>query len=303
MAAKRLGFVLTLVLVAAVSAHSQTLYVSAYNSNTVSKVDQAGTVSLFVANISRAADPLISVSGDLFVLNGGYDGTVQRITPGGSVSTFVSGLGAVAGIAQSSNGTFYFAEYSTGEIVSLSGNSLVDVANVGPSSNPQWLAFDSSGNLYTSSVNLGTIFRVTPGGAVSSFVSGLDEPEQMLFDSSGNMYEANWGNGTVDKVTPNLTGPPTVTPFASGLGNPDALIFNSASETFYVTDTSSGNVDKINSLGQVSVFATGFNDPSGLAIAPDVHSTPEPGTVALLNTGLVCSVLLLRRNRKSKHTV
>ena len=68
---------------------------------------------------------------------------------------------------------------------------------------PMGLAFDAAGNLYVANHGNNTISKVTPAGAVSTFVSsGLDCPDGLAFDAAGNLYVANNGNNTISKVTP-----------------------------------------------------------------------------------------------------
>jgi hypothetical protein len=52
-----------------------------------------------------------------------------------------------------------------------------------------------------------------------------------------------------------------------------------------------GEIDKVSSAGVVSTFATGFNNPDGLAFA----QTPEPATETFLLVGLGATALARRR--------
>ncbi|HUJ72995.1 MAG TPA: SBBP repeat-containing protein [Verrucomicrobiae bacterium] len=84
-------------------------------------------------------------------------------------------------------------------------------------------------DIYAASFYNNTIYRYTSSGQQSVFVnSGLDGPDGLAFDSSGNLYVANWGYSTFD-------------------------IF------------SGGSIDKIDSSGHLTVFASGLAIPDGLA--------------------------------------
>jgi len=51
------------------------------------------------------------------------------------------------------------------------------------------LAFDSAGNLFVAN---GTIIdEFTPGGARSTFATGMGNPTSLAFDSTGNLYVSN----------------------------------------------------------------------------------------------------------------
>jgi autotransporter-associated beta strand protein len=78
------------------------------------------------------------------------------------------------------------------------------------------LAFDAAGNLYVANVGDNSILKVTPGGAVSTFVSsGLNFPFALAFDAAGNLYvsnmpENNISINTISEVIPDA--PLIVTP-------------------------------------------------------------------------------------------
>jgi DNA-binding beta-propeller fold protein YncE len=84
---------------------------------------------------------------------------------------------------------------------------------------PYGLAFDSSGNLYASNANTGTISEITPNGTISQFASGLNGPRGLAFDSTGNLFVANNSAGTISEISP--TG--IVSQYASGLSGPEFL--------------------------------------------------------------------------------
>ena len=68
--------------------------------------------------------------------------------------------------------------------------------------------------------------KITPGGVVSTFATGLNGPTGLAFDSSGNLYVANYDNGsgtTISKITPGGT----VSTFATGLNGSEGLAFDS----------------------------------------------------------------------------
>jgi len=67
---------------------------------------------------------------------------------------------------------------------------------------PAGVAFDAAGNLYVANELSNTISKVTPAGAVTTFVSsGLSYPAGLAFDAAGNLYVANEGSNTISKVT------------------------------------------------------------------------------------------------------
>ena len=112
-----------------------------------------------------------------------------------------------------------------------------------------------------------TISEVTPAGALSPFVGGIDEPEGLAFDAAGSLYVADCDGslgtyGTISRVTSSGA----VSTFAySGLDWPDALAFDAAGN-LYVTNEVTNTVSKVTSAGAVSTFISiAIDNPEGLA--------------------------------------
>ncbi len=129
-------------------------------------------------------------------------------------------------------------------------------------SHPAGLAFDASGNLYTASQSGGTVTKITPAGAVSTFASGLSSPYGVTFDNSGNLYVPS--NGAIIKITP----AGTQTTFASGFGaTPQFLTFDPGG-TYLYAQNGGNTIDRVNvATGAVTVFATGFSSVNGMAFS------------------------------------
>jgi hypothetical protein len=126
---------------------------------------------------------------------------------------------------------------------------------------PTALAFDSSGDLYVA--NYSTISLVTPGGAVSTFVSsGLDHPTALAFDSSGNLYVADDYRDDVEKITIPVFGQPitftaTIAPFSFwGAGFPTGTV------TFASGSTTLGSAT-LDATGRATFTYSGTTLPAG----------------------------------------
>jgi sugar lactone lactonase YvrE len=66
---------------------------------------------------------------------------------------------------------------------------------------PQGLAFDQFGNLFEADSGTGNIFKFTPSGAKTTFVSWLNSPMGLAFDSSGNIYVSDPATFKITKIT------------------------------------------------------------------------------------------------------
>src|SRR5207248_2404656 len=128
-----------------------------------------------------------------------------------------------------------------------------------------WLAFDSNGSLFASTAT--AIAKITPGGTIDpSFATGLT-PTGLAVDAAGNLYAGDANAGKVFKITP--TG--TITQFnTSSVLGATGLAFDRAGN-LYVSEPGNGNpgtgqIVKITSDGMVSAFiSSGLTLPEGLA--------------------------------------
>ena len=97
---------------------------------------------------------------------------------------------------------------------------------------PNYLAFDSAGNLFAT-MDLTELFAVekfTPAGVGSIFATaGLDGPDGLAFDSAGNLFVANQHSGQIVKFTPGGVG----SVFDSGLNTPVAVAFDSTGQPLH----------------------------------------------------------------------
>src|SRR5215813_879173 len=80
------------------------------------------------------------------------------------------------------------------------------------------------GDLYEADFSSKTVFKFTPAGTKSTFVSGLNGPYGLAFDGSGNLLVADQASNTIFKFTP-AGGKST---FVSGLSGPVGLAFDSS---------------------------------------------------------------------------
>ena len=95
------------------------------------------------------------------------------------------------------------------------------------------LALDSEGNLYGSNFAGTTVYKITPSGEVSPFVTGLANPNGLAFDSDDNLFVVEYSGGAIHKydIDGNLLETFAVGGFPSGLVKAyksDNMIFTTA---------------------------------------------------------------------------
>ncbi|WP_394792722.1 PEP-CTERM sorting domain-containing protein [Armatimonas sp.] len=250
---------------------SGNLYVSNFSDASVSKITPGGVITKIIPfndhGLNGPWGIAFDTSGDLYVASHAAGNGISKYTSSGTfISIFATGVGSPTGIAFDTTGNLFTADFSTGAIYRITplGVRTTFVAGGGVMENPRSLAFDASGNLYASS-NGDRISQITPGGVVSTFVSGIPaQPEGLAFDASGSLYVGSGSGSSVRKILFSSPG-----------------VFDS-----------------------ISIFATGapggMDRPIGLAFKPVVASVaPEPGTLGLLALGGTLA-LVRRRGRKQE---
>jgi probable HAF family extracellular repeat protein len=141
------------------------------------------------------------------------------------------------------------------------------------------MAFDAQGNVYFASGDpssgIGSVYMIAPGGAVTTYATGLGVlPSGLAFDSHGNLFvsnNANGSNGVIYKVTPSGT----VSTFATGLPYAYSMAIDSSDNLFVCNLYTSTAISKITPSGSVSTFAyvglgaagLGFDSGGNLVVA------------------------------------
>ncbi|MFI5181052.1 MAG: choice-of-anchor tandem repeat GloVer-containing protein [Thermoanaerobaculia bacterium] len=218
---------------------------------TVFKISPTGTLTTLYSFSGSDGDParagLIQGSDGNFYGTtsgggaGGY-GTVFKITPTGTLTTLYSfsrsdGWGPLAGLAQGADGDYYgttsgggplgygtvFKITSTGTLTTLYSFSGIDgedpTASLVQGSDGNFYGttyyggagFRSSGSIFGNPDRFGTVFRITPTGALTTLYSftesdGWFPTAGLVQGSDGNLYGTTvyggLGPGTIFKITP-----------------------------------------------------------------------------------------------------
>ncbi len=204
-------------------------------------VDGTGSQARFFGPYGVAADGM----GNVYVADSSNN-TIRKISPTGSVTTLAGsqgvagsadGLGTAAtfnfptGIAATSTGTLYVADYGNSTIRKITSGGLVTTLAGSPGvtgavdgagaaarfTNPVGVAVDSTGIAYVADSGNHAIRKVTAAGAVTTlagtlgtagFVDGtgtaaqFNSPYGIAADFAANLYVADTGNSVIRKITP-----------------------------------------------------------------------------------------------------
>jgi len=134
--------------------------------------------------------------------------------------------------------------------------------------NATGLAFDPDGYLYASSRAEGTVYRISPGGAVSTYAEGMGVATGAVFDRQGNLFVGD-RSGTIFKINTDrkIFVHATLEPSVSAYH----LAVNRSGMLFVTGPTLSSNdaIWSIDPNGDTRPWHRGLGRPQGLAIARD----------------------------------
>lgn len=173
------------------------LYTCSEDKSDVSRIDPAGTVSVFASGFAGCFGLLLRQDGTLYVSNLNA-GRIEAVPPaGGSFTTFASGLSGPAQMAFEADGSILVNEFFAGRLSRVDRDGQVTVVAAGLA-RPFGLAVQSGGDIYVSEVLSGRILRIDAGGNVAPFLGlGAAGPTGLDFDQHGRLFIAQLFAGSI----------------------------------------------------------------------------------------------------------
>jgi sugar lactone lactonase YvrE len=227
------------------------------------------------------------------VFAGPGDGVSTTGTTDGTVSSAL--FSSVTNAAFDSTGNMYVVDATNKLVRRITQNGVVTTfAGASNFTTPYGIAVDYNDDVYVSDEGANNIKKITSGGSVSIFCSGLSTPKGICFDTANTLYVANFGNNRILRVDNNGS----VANFAGSAiassvdGNGLSATFNGPigiaidyAKNAYVTEVAGHKIRKITGVGVVTTLAgsgsagdangTGsaatFNMPNGIAVDNDLN--------------------------------
>src|SRR5271154_1177394 len=140
--------------------------------------------------------------------------------------------------------------------------------------NATGLAFDPNGYLYASSRAEGTVYRISPEGAIATYAEGMGIATGIAFDRDGNLFVGD-RSGTIFKISRANADGTSGEIFVYATLEPSIaayhLAFNNAGTLFVTGPTTSSNqaIHAIDRDGNITVFFQGLGRAQGMAFDID----------------------------------
>jgi hypothetical protein len=149
-----------------------------------------GTREPFVSDVPNPTSLAFDRAGQLYV-SSRFDGSVYRVEPDGRASLYAGDLGVACGLAFGPDGLLYVGDRS-GSILRVEDHGRARAFATLPGSVAAFhLAFGPDNYLYVAAPTLATtdaIYRVSPEGTVTPWLTGFGRPQGLAFDAAGHLY-------------------------------------------------------------------------------------------------------------------
>jgi sugar lactone lactonase YvrE len=224
------------------------LYVASSSDTSILKIDSSQSVSTF-ASFSAPQGLACDSAGNLYVSDA-TNASVAMFTPAGVESTFATGMTSPSRLCVAPSGAVLVARDDTASnppfagITSISLQGIASALYLDPIVGPIQAAYDGIGTFYVTTTQ-NEIKKVTTGGAVGTFLTGLDTPVGIARDLWGNLYVAE--NGRIDRVSPQGA----ISVFAVVSGQCEGLAFDGAG---FLYTCANGQVYQITPQGGVATY-------------------------------------------------
>ncbi len=180
------------------------LYTKDFNSNSIIRIAQNGTKTLFTSGDgSQTTGMAFDRAGNLYIATSST-GNILKFAPDGTRTTFAAGLGNVYELAFDSAGNLFVTERTSQSILKFAPNGTKTVFASGLS-NAAGLGFDRADNLFVVQGSGGPVLKFAPDGTSSVFAPAPDFNHPFIgvaADAADNVYIVEFVPGTIYKYSP-----------------------------------------------------------------------------------------------------
>jgi streptogramin lyase len=240
------------------------------NKNRVRSITLSGAVSGPIT-ARDAPTGIASAFGAVWITEPGGSGHVARAFPGDSAVTEFAVSASTAepqGIVVGPDGLLWYADHKRDVIGRVTSSGVATDVAATQGSKPWDIALGPDGNLwFTEQGGSGTIGKVTPGGAVTSFPipTAASEPTEIVAGADGALWFTERAADKIGRITTDGQ----VTEYSGMVGSQPSGIALGADGNVWFTEES-GRIGRITTAGAITDWvAPASAEPHGITLGSD----------------------------------
>jgi len=156
--------------------------------------------SATLAQLNGPRSVAVDSQHNIYIADSGNN-SIRKITPGGIISTIAVQLGVQLNdpenIAMDSQDSLYIAGAGNGRVLKVTSSGLVSIVML--VLHPSAVTVDANGNVYVSAARV--ISKITPAGALSTALDGLNSPRGLAVTQAGDVIVADTGANVIRRLS------------------------------------------------------------------------------------------------------
>jgi len=198
---------------------------------------------------------------------------VASADPVGFITEFPTPSGDSQGMAQGSDGNFWFVQLGTSKVVRMTpAGTVTEFPTPTPSSRPNDITAGPDGNLWFTQQDAAAnrIGRITPGGVITEFpLTSTGSPSFITAGPDGNLWFTKTNNNNIFRMT--TAGAVTGTFAIPTPGSSPAGITTGPDGNLWFTEFFANKIGRVTPSGTITEFPipTASSSPRDIAAGPD----------------------------------
>jgi uncharacterized protein (TIGR03437 family) len=156
--------------------------------------------SATLAQLNGPRSVAVDSQHNIYIADSGNN-SIRKITPGGIISTVAVQLGVQLKdpeyVAIDSKDSLYIADAGNGRVLKVTSSGLVSIVML--VLQPSAVTVDGNGNIYVSAAK--AISKITPTGALTTVLDGLNSPRGLAVTAAGDLIVADTGANVVRRLS------------------------------------------------------------------------------------------------------
>ena len=166
-----------------------------YNMDKIYKLNASGEKTVLDSFTEHGTYIAFDRNNQLYVSDD-YDGKIYKIDPSGIASSFISQLSNPKEMAFDTNNTIYFVDDGRDKVFKKYMNEGTLIVLDSSITSLYGVGVDKDANTYVSDYAKDIIYKISPSGVKTEFLTSISNPGSIIFDNNGVMYISS-NSGTI----------------------------------------------------------------------------------------------------------